>query len=98
MKEEEILKYERTIKENEENEELAHNRKRNKIAELDRLSRVASVISSPKGIFRKRCPKCDRVLKRETTWVNACECFRSFKCGCGYEYVTFCDYTDYGPQ
>lgn len=98
MKEEEIQKYEKIAKENEENEERTRKRIADRIAELDRINRLASIIPRPKGIFWKRCPKCNSILKRETTWINTCECYRSFKCECEYEYVSFCDYTDYGPQ
>ena len=56
---------------------------------VERLSKVSYFTDKPKGIFTKRCPKCNAKLKKDSrtyAWTLAFIIDTLYTCSCGYEY------------
>lgn len=52
------------------------------------IAQVSNALDKPKGIFRKKCPKCGKRLKREIFRFLPGHVRDYYSCGCGYEYAT----------
>jgi len=56
-----------------------------------RLDAVRETLNKPRGIFRKRCPKCNsRLTKEEANDPHLM--FRLWHCLCGYEFGRVSDF------
>lgn len=52
-----------------------------------RILAVSEALEQPIGIFRKKCPKCDKVLTKDIFNGGAAYKLYSYRCDCGYEYT-----------
>ena len=75
MKEEEIEKREKRMKEEDTKFwDMSHH--------ADRIGAISLHIPKPKGFFKKRCPLCGRILV-----IGGYVSYRLYSCQCGYEYA-----------
>ena len=60
---------------------------------FDRAKRIYDIsikLSKPKGLIFKRCPKCNRKLKRYIVPLSVLMYLKYYICKCGYEYAERC--------
>lgn len=65
-------------------------------ARLERLEKIWSIrvlLDSPKGLLKKRCPKCGQRLSVHEFEAGPYILYVHRECACGYEYVTKHEYS-----
>lgn len=52
-----------------------------------RILMLQNEIPKPKGLLRKKCPKCDKILTSNYIHTNPFRYIILYECKCGYEYA-----------
>ena len=58
-----------------------------KVTHAKRILNLQTVISKPKGLLEKKCPKCGELLTLTYLCTNPFRYIILYECECGYEYA-----------